>query len=197
VCLPDGSPHDRWERPLPSPWRDAQDSTGPLRNPDENTLVAGLQIADLSCCLTDANAMPAGKARKRTVLVVDDEPHDRAFMRRILEEQGCTVLEAPDYWEALQIHQEDGPEIHLLLTAIALPGLNGYELANTLTRISPSLKVLFVSGPTGAEVSRFYNMPLTGPHLVAKPIQAADLIDRVMKRLRSRPPRTDSKTAGA
>lgn len=141
--------------------------------------------------------MPAGKARKRTVLVVDDEPHDRAFMRRTLEEQGCTVLEAPDYWEALQIHQKGGPEIQLLLTAIALPGLNGYELANTLTRISPGLKVLFVSGPTGAEVSRFYNMPVTGPHLVAKPIQAADLINRVMKRLRSRPPRTDSKTAGA
>lgn len=118
-------------------------------------------------------------------------------MRRTLEEQGCTVLEAPDYWEALQIHQKGGPEIQLLLTAIALPGLNGYELANTLTRISPGLKVLFVSGPTGAEVSRFYNMPVTGPHLVAKPIQAADLINRVMKRLRSRPPRTDSKTAGA
>ena len=119
------------------------------------------------------------KKRKRTILVVDDEKSDRETMRRTLEEAGYAVLEAADFHQAVDVHQRHLGEIDLLLTAIALPGNNGYELARRIFQIDPNPKVLFVSGYTGAEVSRFYNMPTTGAHLLDKPVQRADLLDRV------------------
>lgn len=119
------------------------------------------------------------KPKSRTILVVDDEKSDRECIRRLLQEQGYTVLEAHDYWEAVDAHGKHVGQIDLLLTAIALPGTNGYELAKTIFGKDPHAKVLFVSGPTGAEVSRFYNMPVTGSHIVNKPVQAEELKARV------------------
>ncbi len=118
--------------------------------------------------------------------MVDDQRRDREAMRRTLEEAGYTVLEAADYSEGICVHAQRTTEIHLLLTAIALPGNNGYELAKTMFQTDPNLKVLFVSGSTGAEVSRFYNMPVAGPHLLEKPVQSEELLYRVNNAIRSR-----------
>jgi DNA-binding response OmpR family regulator len=128
----------------------------------------------------------SAKRRKITILLVDDQKRDREGMRRTLEEDGYTVLEAADYAEAVRIHEQYGTEISLLLTAIAIPGNNGYELAKALFQTQPNLKVLFVSGPTGAEVSRYYNMPVTGSHLLDKPVQHAELLKRVSNATRNR-----------
>lgn len=136
------------------------------------------------------------ETRKQTILLVDDQEQDRRAVRGILEKRGYMVLEAADYWDAVQIHQQRQSGIQLLLTAIALPGNNGYELARTLFRADPDLKVLFVSGPTGAEVSRFYNMPVTGPHMLTKPVNAEEAIRRVKGAIRSRRRRFQVKSAG-
>jgi len=53
-----------------------------------------------------------------------------------------------------------------------------------LFRDDPNLKVLFASSPSGAEISRYYNMPVAGPHLVDKPFQAVDLLRRVETAIR-------------
>ena len=119
------------------------------------------------------------------ILVVDDETRDRKSLCHVLTQEGHVVLEAADYWEAVQVHRQHEGEINLLVTAIALPGTNGYELAKTLFRIDPNLKVLFISCPTGAEVSRFYNMPTSGAHLLAKPVQPEDLLKRIENSFRS------------
>lgn len=124
------------------------------------------------------------KNRRRTILLVDDQKRDRDAMRRTLEKDGYTVLEASGYSEAVFVHAERKMEIHLPLTAIALPGNNGYELAKTFFQSDPKLKVLFVSGVTGAEVSRFHNMPVVGPHLLKKPVQPEDLLYRVNNAIR-------------
>jgi two-component system cell cycle sensor histidine kinase/response regulator CckA len=126
------------------------------------------------------------KNRTITILLVDDQKRDRDAMRHTLETAGYQVLEAADYSEAIRVHGQRRTEIRLLLTAIALPGNNGYELAKTVFQNDPNLKVLFVSGPTGAEVSRFYNMPVVGPHLLEKPVQSEDLLYRVNQATRSR-----------
>ena len=123
-----------------------------------------------------------------TILVVDDDKTDRESVCRLLEECGYGVVEAAGYWEALKSYEQHGDKVKLLLTAIALPGNNGYELASALFRKSPNLKVLFLSGRTGAQVSRFYNMPVTGHHILTKPIDAAELLDRVRRTLRLRQP---------
>src|SRR5690349_19721475 len=125
-------------------------------------------------------------ARKETILVVDADPADREFVRGILESGGYNVLEAADYGEALEAHRRCRRRIHLLLTALALPSNNGYELARTLFRADPDLKALFVSGLTGAEVSPYYHMPITGSHMLNKPLNPGEVVDRVRNILHPR-----------
>jgi DNA-binding response OmpR family regulator len=137
------------------------------------------------------------KKGNRTIHVVDDERSDRAPMCRLLDEDGYTVLAAADYWQAVAAQQQYQGQIDLPLTAIALPGNKGYELAKTLLRGDPNLKVLFASSPTGAEISRFYNMPVAGPHLLDKPVQAVDLLCRVETAIRSRTVRRKPKVLGS
>ena len=117
--------------------------------------------------------------KKRTILLVDADPRDRQFMRSLLEEEGFRVLEAVDYWDAVEVHRGHPGGIDLLLTALALPSNNGYELARTLFQEDAHLKTLFVSARAGAEVSPYYHMPITGRHMIAKPLSADELRERV------------------
>lgn len=126
---------------------------------------------------------------KQTILVVDDQESDRRSICRQLEQQGYAVLEAANDQEAVRVHKRHQGEIKMLLTAIALPGANGYELARALLQIDPDLRVLFVSGPTGAKVNRFYNMPPSGPHLLDKPVKPEELSNRVRDAIHSPNPR--------
>src|SRR5690242_14631021 len=127
--------------------------------------------------------------RKKTILLVDADPMDRQFMRNLLEEERFTVLEAVDYWDAVDIHRAHPGGIELLLTALSLPSNNGYELARTLFREDAHLKTLFVSARAGAEVSPYYHMPLTGRHMLAKPLSADELRERVWAIFRAAPRR--------
>ena len=129
--------------------------------------------------------MPRRKKLK-TILIVDGEDRELEAMRRILEEQGYQILEAQNYWDAVHAQRSHADPVDMLVTAIALPGNNGYELAKTMSEFNPDLRLLFVSGATGAEVSRYYNMPVSGSHLLAKPFQAEELVRRVGKAFRAR-----------
>ncbi len=81
-----------------------------------------------------------------TILLVEDEVAVRTMLRQTLESNGYKVLEAPDGQEALNIcHNYQGP-IHLLLTDVIMPGMNGRELSQLLSRRFPKMKVLFMSG---------------------------------------------------
>jgi DNA-binding response OmpR family regulator len=133
--------------------------------------------------------------RKKTILLVDGDARDRSAIRRALQQRHYQVVEAADYWEAVDVHREHQGQIDLLLTALALPGDNGYELARTLFRSDPQLKALFVSGLAGAEVSPYYHMPMTGPHLLTKPLRGSELLDRVRQVLRARIPRPKKNVA--
>lgn len=148
---------------------------------------SGFRAALVFPSRTDSKEVPGymfNKKRNRTILVVDDDRSEREAMCRLLEEDGYTVLAAADYWQAVAAQPQYQGQINLLLTAIALPGNNGYELAKALFRDDPNLKVLFASSPSGAEISRYYNMPVAGPHLVDKPFQAVDLLRRVETAIR-------------
>lgn len=127
--------------------------------------------------------------KKKTILLVDADPRDRQFMRSLLEEEGFTVLEAVDYWDAVDIHRSHAGGIDLLLTALSLPSNNGYELARTLFQEDAHLKTLFVSARAGAEVSPYYHMPITGRHMIAKPLSADELRERVGAIFRATPGR--------
>jgi PAS domain S-box-containing protein len=85
---------------------------------------------------------------RETILVVEDEVNLRRLTRQFLENQGYTVLEAADGAAAVQICVAHQGIIHLLLTDVIMPGMNGRELAHRVSEIRPNMKVLYMSGYT-------------------------------------------------
>lgn len=87
-----------------------------------------------------------------TILLVEDEGPVRRLIARILGMQDYRVLEAGHGEEALAISEGYGSEIHLLVTDIMMPIMNGTELAIRLSALRPGLPVLFISGYPGKHV---------------------------------------------
>ena len=79
------------------------------------------------------------------VLVVDDVESVRRLIRRALEHMGHRVLEAGDGVEALACLAEN-PAVDLVITDLRMPRMDGWELATRLSRRSPRVPVLFMSG---------------------------------------------------
>ena len=83
-----------------------------------------------------------------TILLVEDDEPVRKMARQILEQEGYTVLTAGDGHEALsRLSMHQGP-VHLLITDVVMPGMNGRELYEAATHRCPDLKVLYMSGYT-------------------------------------------------
>ena len=81
-----------------------------------------------------------------TVLVVEDEEIVRDLVCDVLEEQGYDVLCAVDGLEALKLAANFDGTIHLLVTDVIMPHMNGHELAAKLSSVRPDMKILYVSG---------------------------------------------------
>ena len=81
-----------------------------------------------------------------TILLVDDDAAVRRFARRILTQQGFHVIEAADGAEALDVASAYADPVHLLLTDVIMPKVNGLVLAERLLRKRPDISVLYMSG---------------------------------------------------
>ncbi|MGH7590744.1 MAG: response regulator [Gemmatimonadales bacterium] len=81
-----------------------------------------------------------------TILLVDDDDDVRRVCLRLLQKLGYQVFEASDGAAALALLSEVQDMIHLLLTDVTLPGIQGQELADTIARRRPGIKILFASG---------------------------------------------------
>ena len=81
-----------------------------------------------------------------TVLVVDDDDDVRAVARDVLREHGYRVLDARTGEEATQLSAAYGSTIHLIVSDVILPGMNGPDLVSRLRRSRPELRALFISG---------------------------------------------------
>jgi CheY-like chemotaxis protein len=129
-----------------------------------------------------------------TILVVDDEPDVRELARDILVAGGYEVLEARDGEAALRVASAHPTPIHLLLTDVVMPRLNGVELASQLTRLRPDTKVLYMSGfaVVGAQLDQAGGPSLEpGALILAKPFSADALTRKVHEVLeRPSPPRS-------
>jgi two-component system cell cycle sensor histidine kinase/response regulator CckA len=96
---------------------------------------------------TKTPTAPVEKADNfETVLVVEDEEIVRDLVCAVLEEQGYNVMCAADGLEALEAAENFDGTIHLLVTDVIMPHMNGPELAAKLSRIRPAMKILYVSG---------------------------------------------------
>ncbi len=83
-----------------------------------------------------------------TILLVEDQPALRELMQTILERQGYRVLSAESPTQALEKAKSSAGAIHLLVTDVIMPGMNGRSLAEELRSTRPQMKVLFISGYT-------------------------------------------------
>ena len=81
-----------------------------------------------------------------TILVVEDEEMVRRLVCQILKNKGYRVLEARNGEEGLQVCRQQSAPIHILVTDVVMPEMNGRELANRVASIRPAMKVLFMSG---------------------------------------------------
>jgi two-component system, cell cycle sensor histidine kinase and response regulator CckA len=112
-----------------------------------------------------------------TILVVEDQDGLLSLTRSLLERGGYRVLVARDGDEALKVSQQFKEKIHLMLTDVILPGINGRVLADLMAQHRPDMKVVYMSGYTGqtfnghailAPGSIFLMKPFTREALAAK-----------------------------
>jgi two-component system cell cycle sensor histidine kinase/response regulator CckA len=115
-----------------------------------------------------------------TVLVVEDEASLRTFTCALLQKSGYTVLEARDGEIAITLAQQYEHPIHLLLTDMIMPGMNGPLVAEKLASLHPESKVLFMSGYTG-----FVGRGLIAPRsaLISKPFTREELLRKIRQAL--------------
>lgn len=118
-------------------------------------------------------AAPVGK----TVLLVDDDESMRRVTRRILARNGFRVLEAEHGADALRVAAAHNGEIDLLVTDVLMPGIRGPELVEELTVQSPGLRVLYMSGYTDDDISRWGLQP--GFAFIHKPFTSEGFTDAV------------------
>ena len=113
-----------------------------------------------------------------TILLVEDEANLRYLCRQYLEKQGYKVIEAADGAVAMQIAVAHEAVIHLLLTDVIMPGMNGRELAQRISEIRPNVKVLYMSGYTENVIGHNGTLD-AGIRLLQKPFNLRDLRSKV------------------
>jgi len=121
-----------------------------------------------------------------TILLVEDEANLRYLARQYLEKQGYKVIEAADGAVAMQIAVAHEKVIHLLLTDVIMPGMNGRELAQRISEIRPNVKILYMSGYT-ENVIGHNGMLDAGVRLLQKPFNLRDLKSKVREVLDATP----------
>jgi CheY-like chemotaxis protein len=124
----------------------------------------------------------APNGQGETILLVEDEKSIRVTCSLFLEALGYNVLPAETPGEALQMADRHPGDIHLLLTDVVMPGMDGRQLAKRLDSTKPGLKVLFISGYT-ADVIAQRGVLDEGVQFLAKPFTRDDLARKVREAL--------------
>jgi CheY-like chemotaxis protein len=129
-----------------------------------------------------------------TVLLVEDSDTVRKLARKLLEEDGYTVLEASGGDDGWQISEQHNGPIDLLLTDVVMPGTSGREIAQRLAARRPQMRVLYMSGYTDDAIVRHRVLDATAP-FIQKPFTRAALIRKVREVLDA--PETQATEAGS
>lgn len=124
----------------------------------------------------DVTEIPGGLGE--TVLIVEDEESILKMTQMMLERMGYKVLLAGTPGEAIALAREHVGEIHLLMTDVVMPEMNGRDPARNLLSLYPSIKRLFMSGYT-ANVIAHHGVLDEGVQFIQKPFAKQDLATKV------------------
>ena len=112
------------------------------------------------------------------ILLVEDEPAILKMTARMLEREGYTVVAASTPGEAIRLANEHHGDIHLLITDVVMPEMNGRDLAKNIRSLYPHLKRLFMSGYT-ADIIAHHGVLDRGVCFLQKPFSKSDLTAKV------------------
>ncbi len=127
---------------------------------------------------------PASLRGSETILVVEDDEMIRNLVQKVLRTNGYTVLVAANGGDAERVSaQHEGP-IHLLMTDVVLPGLNGREVARRVVAARPGIRVLYLSGYTDDAIVH-HGVLESGVEFLQKPFTPAVLGRKVREVLDS------------
>ncbi|MCF7817657.1 MAG: response regulator [Kiritimatiellales bacterium] len=127
----------------------------------------------------------APNGRGETILLVEDNPALQKVYKRFFDGLGYTLLSAESPEEALRLSGLH-PEIHLLLTDVVMPGMNGRELADKIRESNLGIQVLFMSGYT-ADILVDRGVREDHMAFIAKPFSRDELADKLRTLLDARP----------
>jgi signal transduction histidine kinase/ActR/RegA family two-component response regulator len=113
---------------------------------------------------------------KVNILLVDDEPSLLAVTCKILSSSGYNVFCAQDAIEALMILKQES--IHILISDVIMPNIDGYELASIVKEKYPQIKVQIVSGFASSRNTNMVDVSLQ-KNILQKPVEPEDLLSRV------------------
>ena len=117
-----------------------------------------------------------------TILLVEDESSVRAFVKIALQRFGYVVIDADSAEAALTLLKRYAAPVHLLITDLVLPGMNGTQLAAQVTRERPDTRVLFMSAYAPG-LRSIAGGPDSGVHLLEKPFTAQVLLSKTRELL--------------
>ena len=118
------------------------------------------------------------QSRGETVLVVEDDPHLLELMTMMLEQLGYNVLSAASPMDALSAVTTSETDIHLFITDVVMPEMNGRDLADRLQAIRPGIRRLFMSGYTADLIAR-QNVLEEGVNFIQKPFSLKDMAVKI------------------
>jgi two-component system, cell cycle sensor histidine kinase and response regulator CckA len=113
-----------------------------------------------------------------TVLLVEDEESVLKLGQRILRQHGYNVLSASTPQTAVALARQHSGRIHLLITDVVMPGMNGKELSLQIRAIQPGMRCMYMSGYTADVIAR-HGVLDNGVEFISKPFSAQSLAEKV------------------
>jgi CheY-like chemotaxis protein len=112
-----------------------------------------------------------------TVLVAEDEDVARRLVSRLLENEGYRILEARDGGEAFLMARQASPHLHLVITDVVMPGMDGWELGRRLAVDCPGVPVLYMSAYPRTDI--FHRGASDSVPFIEKPFQSEVFLEAV------------------
>jgi CheY-like chemotaxis protein len=117
---------------------------------------------------------------REIILVVDDEPAVLKIMKIVLEKSGFQVVLAGNGAEALEIFGQMRDQIRILITDMAMPGMNGLDLIRAIRELNPAVDIVATTGMTTPDQMQAIN-DAGVRHVLSKPCGSHQLIELIRK----------------